>query len=63
MKIIDLPAFILSPDTKKWSQFDTKLSNKYLFEKIQNVGFLLFTEQKNTRTSITAWKKTLVNFL
>jgi hypothetical protein len=27
------------------------------------VGFLIFIEEKNTRTNITAWKKVLLSFL
>jgi hypothetical protein len=34
VKILDIPSFCLSPDNKKWTVLEQKITAKFMFEKV-----------------------------
>lgn len=63
LKILDVPCMILPPENKKWTSLEQRVNMEYLIKKTNKVGFLIFVDEKNTRTNVNTWKKTLLNFL
>lgn len=63
LKIIDVPSFIYPPESKKWGPLEQKLTIDLMVARSQVVGFLLFIDEKSTRTNIIPWKKAILNFL
>ena len=63
MKLLDIPSFALPPDSKKWSLLEQKITIEYMMSKSQKVGFLLFVDEKNTKSNAMGWKKAVFSFL
>lgn len=63
MRLVDVPSFVYPPENKKWGPLEQKLTVDLLVARSNRVGFLLFIEEKSTRTNIIPWKKALLGFL
>jgi uncharacterized short protein YbdD (DUF466 family) len=63
LRLVDVPSFVYPPENKKWGPLEQKLTTDLLMGKSSCVGFLIFIEEKSTRTNIIPWKKALLGFL